>query len=57
MAATTPPKGKPTPKREDQRKARKRPLPHEYKEQPIMDIVGSGSITLPSVSATMAEKE
>ena len=55
MPATTPKKGKPTPKRDEQRRNRRRPLPHE--EQPVMEIVGSGSITLPSVSTGSVEKE
>jgi len=51
MPATTPPKGKPTPKREDQRKARRRGLPHELPEASVVgkqgdsevrDISGSG---------------
>ena len=77
MSATTPPKGKPTPKRSAQRKARKRGLPHELQERSVIvknaesdepevrdisgsgvvtDIVGSGSIRLPSPS-TMTGKE
>jgi hypothetical protein len=56
MPATTPKKGKPTPRREDQRRARRRGLPHE--EKPVMDIVGSGTIVLPSLStSTEPEKE
>jgi hypothetical protein len=75
MPATTPPKGKPTPSRSAQRKARKRGLPHELQERsaivrgadsdkpevrdisgsgvvPPQDIVGYGSIRLPSISAS-----
>jgi hypothetical protein len=57
MPATTPPKGRPTPKRDDQRRNRRRGLPHEEQpvDEPIMDIVGSGSITLPSISASKDE--
>lgn len=71
MPATTPPKGKPTPKRDAQRKVRKRGLPHELQERSVVvkgaesdepevrdisgsgvvqDIVGYGSVTLPSPS-------
>ena len=57
MPATTPPKGRPTPKREAQRKLRSRGLPGEevVAEQPE-EIVGYGSITLPSIS-TSTDKE
>ena len=56
MPATTPSKGKPTPKREDQRKARRRGLPHELPEDSVIvkrggtgepevrDISGSGIV-------------
>jgi len=78
MSATTPPKGRPTPKREDQRKDRRRGLPHELQEDSVVvrnadsdtpevrdisgsgvvqDIVGHGSITLPSISANFPDKE
>lgn len=79
MPATTPPKGKPTPKREDQRRARRRGLPEHSvivrnaesgepevrdisgsgivtPEDVPQDIVGYGSITLPSIS-TATDKE
>jgi hypothetical protein len=74
MPATTPPKGQPTPKRDAQRRNRRRGLPHELQERstivtgadsdkpevrdisgfgvvPPQDIVGYGSITLPSITA------
>ena len=73
MSATTPKKGRPTPKREDQRKARRRGLPENSvvvkraeSDEPdvrdisgsgvVTDIVGSGSIRLPSIS-TGTERE
>ena len=51
--STTPPKGRPTPKREDQRKARKRGLPEdsvivkraESEDPEVEDISGSGIVT------------
>ena len=75
MSATTPKKGKPTPRREDQRRARRRGLPEhsvvvrnadseapEVRDisgsgvVPPQDIVGYGSVTLPSIS-TATDKE